>query len=61
MTDTPLTDETMKYCFDGDTEFVKADFARKLERKLNAANQRIQVLEGAMNMLRQAKKTDSVD
>ena len=28
---TPITDATMKYCFEDDREFIPADFARRLE------------------------------
>ena len=47
MRDTPMVDAMMKFCFGTDEEFVRIKDAAKLERELNAANQRIKRLEEA--------------
>ena len=44
---TPMVDAMMKFCFGTDEEFVRIKDAAKLERELNAANQRIKRLEEA--------------
>ena len=45
MSDTPMTDEN-------EFDWVTASFARKLERELNAANERIKRLEEENDALR---------
>ena len=47
MSDTPMVDAMMKFCFGTDEEFLRIKDAAKLERELNAANQRIKRLEEA--------------
>jgi hypothetical protein len=42
-----MVDAMMKFCFGTDEEFVRIKDAAKLERELNAANQRIKRLEEA--------------
>ena len=44
---TPMVDAMMKFCFGTDEEFVRIKDAAKLERELNAANERIKRLEEA--------------
>ena len=43
-----MVDAMMKFCFGTDEEFVRIKDAAKLERELNAANQRIKRLEEAV-------------
>lgn len=50
MRDTPMVDAMMKFCFGTDEEFVRIKDAAKLERELNAANERIKRLEKAASM-----------
>jgi hypothetical protein len=52
--DTPMVDAMMKFCFGTDEEFVRIKDAAKLERELNAANQRIKRLEEAGDALKAA-------
>ena len=54
MRDTPMVDAMMKFCFGTDEEFVRIKDAAKLERELNAANQRIKRLEEAGDALKAA-------
>lgn len=42
-----MVDAMMKFCFGTDEEFVRIKDAAKLERELNAANERIKRLEEA--------------
>lgn len=51
MRDTPMVDAMMKFCFGTDEEFVRIKDAAKLERELNAANDRIKRLEEAGNAM----------
>ena len=45
----------MKFCFGTDDEFVRIKDAAKLERELNAANQRIKRLEEAGDALKKSR------
>ena len=54
MRDTPMVDAMKKFCFGTDEEFVRIKDAAKLERELNAANQRIKRLEEAGDALKAA-------
>ena len=49
-----MVDAMMKFCFGTDEEFVRIKDAAKLERELNAANQRIKRLEEAGDALKAA-------
>ena len=51
MRDTPMVDAMMKFCFGTDEEFVRIKDAAKLERELNAANERIKRLVEAGDMM----------
>ena len=44
MNDTPKTDVMMKFCFGTDQEYIRLVDVIKLERELNAANERIDML-----------------
>ena len=52
MSDTPMVDAMMKFCFGTDEEFVRIKDAAKLERELNAANERIKRLEEAGDVIK---------
>lgn len=49
MSDTPMTDNA-EYSMYGSRLLVDADFARELERQLNAANAKIVELQGQLIM-----------
>ena len=51
MSDTPRTDDESFFPHHSRYEVCKADFARQLERELNAANERIRRLEEAGDAL----------
>ena len=51
MSDTPRTDAEEFYPHDSKYKVCDADFARKLERELNAANERIKRLEESENRM----------
>ena len=46
MSDTPMTDE-QEHFIDGDRGIIDSGLGRRLERELNAANDRIKLLEEA--------------
>ena len=52
MSDTPRTDEN-------EFDWVTASFARKLERQLNAANERIKNLESALSTVENIDKVNA--
>lgn len=51
MSDTPRTDAEAFYPHDSKWKVCDADFARQLERELNAANERIKRLEELENRM----------
>ena len=51
MSDTPRTDKESFFPHDSMYQVCDADFARQLERELNAANQRIEELEREIDRL----------
>ena len=51
MSDTPRTDSEAFYPHDSKWKVCDADFARTLERELNAANERIKRLEESENRM----------
>ena len=56
MSDTPRTDAAWKPDGGDGYPTVDVDFARQLERELNAANDRIKELEAKVNELNDLKK-----
>ncbi len=70
MSDTPRTDEQTfdvvvkcgdahigrEHYKDGSGDFVESDFCKKLERELNAANERIKQLEAKVDELHDLEK-----